>query len=63
MSSPMTSHADWADDPFPTRSADDLDHGWGEDTGETSDAWLSDPDADFDGDERLLRGVPPHHGD
>ena len=60
----MTSPASWADDPFPDRSADDLDRGWGKGTGETSDAWLADSDADvdFDGDERLTREVPPHHG-
>ena len=66
----VTSRAGWADDPFPTRSADDLDHGWGEGTSGTSDAW-ADPDGDLDGDlegdlgrdEGLLRDVPPHHGD
>ena len=63
----MTSPASWADDPFPDRSSDDLDRGWGEGTGQTSDTWPADPDGevdgDFDGDERLTREVPPHHGD
>ena len=62
----VTRRAGWAQDPFPTRSADDLDRGWGEGTSKTSDAW-TDPDGDLDGDlgrdERLLRDVPPHHGD
>ena len=64
---PMTSHAAWEDDPFPSRSADDLDHGWGDGAHRTSAASAADPDAvqdaDSDDDERLLRDVPPHYAD
>ena len=63
----MTNHAAWGDEPFPTRSADDLDHGWGEGAPKSSAALVADPDAlydaDFDGDDRLLRDVPPHYAD
>lgn len=49
---------------FPELRADDLERGWGESLMENQRAGSgADPDADMDDDERLLREVPPHHGD
>ena len=59
----MSNYAAW-DGPFPKISADELGRGWGDELRESQRAESgADPDADLGDEERLLREVPPHHGD